>query len=139
MIVVDTNVVSELMKAAPDQTVRAWSARHSVATLYTTSITEAEILYGIELLPEGRRREAIRAAAQAIFTQSFGGRVLAFGSNAASAYASIMSRRRRLGRPMNHAGGQIAAIALAAGAALATRNVADFEGSGLKLTDPWKR
>ena len=137
MIVVDTNVVSELMKSAPDDAVRAWSARHSVSTLYTTSITEAEILYGIELMPDGRRRQGVRAAAEAVFASSFGGRVLPFGSNAASVYARIMAKRRGSGRPMNHADGQIAAIALSAGAALATRNVADFEGSGVKVIDPW--
>ena len=138
MIVVDTNVVSELMKAKPDERVRAWSAGLSVASLFTTSITESEILYGIELLPRGRRRDAIRGAAQGIFAKSFAGRVLPFASNAASAYARIMAGRRHEGRRMSQADGQIAAIALAAGAALATRNTGDFEGAGLKLIDPWE-
>jgi hypothetical protein len=137
MIVLDTNVISELMKATPAERVMNWVAAQPVALLYTTSITQAEILHGIMLLPSGKRRLAIAAAADAMFTEDFGGRILAFGSEATHPYARIATARRRAGHPISHFDAQIAAIAHSAGAAVATRNVVDFEGCGVKVVNPW--
>lgn len=138
MIVLDTNVVSELMKAAPAPAVTSWIAEQAVESLYTTSITQAEILHGIMLLPPGKRRRALASAAVELFEVEFGGRVLAFGSDAAPVYAEIAVERKKVGRPISHFDAQIAAIAQSAGAALATRNVPDFEGCGVRLINPWK-
>ena len=138
MIVLDTNVVSELMKAAPDENVRGWVALQPATSLYTTSITQAEILHGIALLSSGKRRNALEAAADAMFRDDFAGRILPFGSDAARPYARIAADRRRAGRPISQFDAQIAAIARAAGAAIATRNTGDYEGCGVKLIDPWR-
>jgi toxin FitB len=137
MIVLDTNVVSELMKATPSERVVNWVGAQPASTLYTTSITQAEILHGIMLLPSGKRRDAIAAAADAMFMDDFGGRILAFGSDATRPYARIATSRRRAGRPISHFDVQIAAIAHSAGATVATRNVADFDGCGVKVVNPW--
>ena len=137
MIVLDTDVVSELMKATPAERVMNWVGAQPASTLYTTSITQAEILHGIMLLPSGKRRAAIAAAADAMFTDDFGGRILAFGSDATHPYARIATTRRRSGHPISHFDTQIAAIAHSAGATVATRNVVDFDGCGVKVVNPW--
>lgn len=137
MIVLDTNVLSELMKPAPAERVVGWMAAQPATSLYTTSITQAEILHGIMLLPSGRRRSAVEAAADAMFKEDFGGRILSFGSDAAHAYARIAAERRRGGRPISHFDAQIAAIARSAGAALATRNVTDYDACGVNVINPW--
>lgn len=137
MIVLDTNILSELMKAAPSQRVTSWVAAQPGTSLYTTSITQAEILHGVMLLPPGRRRNAIAAAAAAMFVEDFGGRILPFGSDAAHPYARIAATRRRAGRPISHFDAQIAAIAYATGAAIATRNVTDFERCDVRVVNPW--
>jgi predicted nucleic acid-binding protein len=137
MIILDTNVLSELMRPAPSPEVVEWIGTHAMATLYTTAITQAEILHGILLLAPGRRRRALEAAAAAMFAQEFEGRVLGFDRDAAPPYAQIASARRRLGRPISHFDAQIAAIARATGAALATRNLADFADCGVSLLNPW--
>lgn len=137
MIILDTNVVSELMKAEPDELVARWIAGQPATSLYTTSITQAEILYGIQRLRAGKRRSGLEAAADAMFDDDLSGRVLAFGSEAARAYASIVARRMRAGWPISQFDAQIAAIALVARASLATRNVDDYEGCDIKLIDPW--
>jgi toxin FitB len=137
VIILDTNVVSELMKEAPAAPVVRWVAFQAAASLYTTSITEAEILHGVLLLPAGRRRNRLQAAAEAMFGEDFGGRVLSFGSDAARAYAPIAADRRRGGRPISHFDAQIAAIGRSVRAAIATRNTSDFEGCGVKLINPW--
>lgn len=139
MIVLDTNVISELMRPSPTRSVIQWIDARPSSSLYTTSIAQAEIFYGILLLPAGRRRSAIEAAARATFENEFEGRVLAFGPDAAEDYAKIAAKRRRAGRPIAHFDAQIAAIALAAGADLVTRNVADFEGVGVRVINPWER
>lgn len=138
MIVLDTNVLSELMRPKPATTVTQWVAAQSAASLFTTTITQAEILHGIMLLPEGRRRNSIDAAADAMFEEDFDGRILPFGSHAAHAYAEIAAGRRRLGRPISQFDAQIAAIAYSTGAGVATRNVADFEECDLQVIDPWQ-
>jgi|HubBroStandDraft_6_1064221.scaffolds.fasta_scaffold117347_3 predicted nucleic acid-binding protein len=137
MIVFDTNVVSELMRAMPDARVRAWFAGQRRSTLFTTSITKAEILYGIALLPAGRRKAALADAAERMFARVFASRMLAFDAVAATHYAEILMARRRTGKPMETLDVQIAATALAAGAAVVTRNLADFAGCGLDVIDPW--
>jgi toxin FitB len=137
MIVFDTNVVSELMRTAPDAKLRAWFAGQRRTNLFTTSITKAEILYGIALLPVGRRKTALADAAERMFARVFASRMLAFDAVAATHYAEILMARRRAGKPMETLDAQIAATALAAGAAVATRNLADFAGCGLDVIDPW--
>jgi predicted nucleic acid-binding protein len=137
VIVLDTNVVSELMKAAPAAAVARWIVEQPATILYTTSITQAEILHGILLLPTGRRRGALETAAEAMFEVDFGGRVLPFGGEAARAYAQIAAQRRRSGRPISHFDAQIAAIARSARAAVATRNVDDYGDCGIRVVNPW--
>ncbi len=137
MIILDTNVVSELMKAAPAERVLGWIAAQPASALYTTSITEAEILHGLALLPTGKRRNALESAAEAMLSEDFAGRILPFGSDAAHAYARIAADRRRAGRPISHFDAQIAAIARSAGAAIATRNVTDYDRCGVKILNPW--
>lgn len=138
MIILDTNVLSELMRPAPAARVLTWVGKQLAAELYTTSITEAEILFGIELLPKGKRREGLLTAAEAIFSQDFAGRIFAFDSDAARAFARIVARRRALGKPILHGDGQIAAIAQVNGAKLATRNVDDFRDCDIDVIDPWR-
>jgi len=138
MIVLDTNVVSELMRGSPDESVLGWVATQPPALLHVTSVTQAEILHGILLLPAGKKRAAIQAAADAMFAAEFAGRILPFASGAAAGYARISADRRKAGRPISQFDAQIAAIALAARASVATRNVADFDGCGVKVIDPWK-
>jgi hypothetical protein len=137
VIVLDTNVVSELMRAAADENVLGWVASQPATSLYTTSITQAEILHGIALLPPGKRRDALEAAAEAMFRDDFAGRILPFGSDAARPYARIAADRRRGGRPISQFDAQIAAIARSAGAVIGTRNTSDYEGCGVKLVNPW--
>lgn len=137
MIILDSNVLSELMRPAPSPRVVAWVAQQAATELFTTSITEAEILYGIELLSKGKRREGLLAAAEAMFAEDLAGRVLGFDSDAARAFSKIAARRRALGRPISHADAQIAAITQVRGAKLATRNVTDFEDCGVNAVDPW--
>lgn len=138
MILLDTNVVSELMKAAPSDSVTDWIAVQPASSLYTTSITQAEILHGIMLLPSGKRRRGIEAAAQAMFAEEFAGRILGFGSDAALLYAQIAADRRRAGRPISNFDAQIAAIARSAGAVIATRNVTDFLECRVEVVNPWE-
>lgn len=138
MIILDTNVISELMRRTPAVAVTRWIDGLPTASLYTTAITQAEILHGVLLLPRGKRRDAIAAAAASMFEQDFAARVLPFGSDAARAYAEIAAARRRAGKPISAFDAQIAAIARASSAGVATRNVDDFEGCGIHVTDPWR-
>ena len=137
MTILDTNVVSELMKPKPVPRVVAWLGAQPSTALYTTSITQAEILHGLMLLPAGHRRSALDAAVASMFAEDFAGRILPFASDAATAYAQIAFDRRRAGRPISHFDAQIAAIARSTGAAVATRNAADFQGCGVPVVDPW--
>ena len=138
MIILDTNVLSELMRPNPSPAVAAWVARQPTTELFTTSITEAEIFYGIELLTKGKRRERLRAAAEAMFAEDLAGRIFSFESDAARVFSRIAVHRRALGKPISHADAQIAAIAQARGAKLATRNTGDFKDCGLDIVDPWQ-
>ena len=137
MIVLDTNVISELMRAQPHPNVLAWMQSQPRALLYTTRINQAEVLYGIAALPEGRRRAGLAAAADAMFAEDFVDRILPFGAAAAAHYAGIVLARRRAGNPIEGFDALIAAIALAAGADVATRDISGFAGCGLNLIDPW--
>ena len=137
MTILDTNVVSELMRSEALPQVVRWVDAQPGNKLFTTAITVAEIYYGIELLPSGKRRNALVAAADAVFTGRFAGRVLAFNVAAAKSYAHIMAHRRAAGRPMSQSDAEIAAIARTQDAALATHNLADFEDCGIRLIDPW--
>ena len=137
MTILDTNVLSELMRPNPSARVVAWIAAQPAQELCTTSITEAEIFYGIYLLSKGRRQEILRAAAEAIFTEDFAGRVFGFEGDAARVFAQMAARRRALGRPISHADAQIASIARVRRTKLATRNFADFEECGVEIVDPW--
>jgi predicted nucleic acid-binding protein len=137
MIILDTNVLSELMRPKPSPRVAGWVAKQPARELFTTSITQSEIFYGIELLNKGKRREELLAAAEAMFAEDLAGRIFGFESDAARVFSKIAAHRRALGRPISHADAQIAAIAQVQGTKLATRNVADFEDCGLDVVDPW--
>ncbi len=137
MIVLDTNVISELMRAEPRRAVLGWVARQPRALLYTTNINQAEILHGIGALPEGRRRTALAAAAAAVFAEDFAGRILPFEATAAARYADIVVARRQAGNPIEGFDALIAATALGVDASVATRDTAGFAGCELTLADPW--
>lgn len=137
MIVLDTNVLSELMKPYPAPSVIDWMANEPASGLYTTTPTQAEILYGIALLAPGRRRDTLEQSAVGMFDEDFRDRMLPFDSTAARAFARIAAQRRQAGRPITQIDAQIAAITHACGARLATRNVADFTGCGIRVIDPW--
>lgn len=137
MIVLDTNVISELLRPKPDGAVATWLADQPPASIFTTAITEAEILYGVRLLPDGKRKHELLAAIAPIFAEDFAGRVLPFDEDAADAYATLAVARRQIGRPISQFDAQIAAISASRGAAIATRNVADFADIGLVVIDPW--
>lgn len=137
MIVLDTNVLSELLRAEPDPAVIDWAASQPLETLFTTTVTQAEMLYGVGLLPNGQRRRRLETAVAALFTEDFNGRVLPFDGVAATAYAVIAAERQRMGRPISQFDAQIAAITQSRGGRLATRNVVDFENCGLDTLNPW--
>jgi hypothetical protein len=137
MIVLDTNVLSETLRAEPAPRILDWLSGHPRTTLFTTSITEAEIHFGLELLPAGRRRKALQDAIARVFDTDMSGCVLPFDSAAAREFGLIAATRRRAGKPMSQADAQIAAIARSRGAALATRNTADFTDCELDVIDPW--
>lgn len=137
MIIIDTNVLSELMKTAPDPIPLTWLALFPARDVFTTAVSKAEILFGIRCLPEGRRRKELEALAKNIILDDFRGRVLPFDTNAAEHYAQIIVNRRAIGRPVREFDAQIAAIGLSHGASIATRNVRDFEYLDLGIINPW--
>jgi predicted nucleic acid-binding protein len=137
MIILDTTVISEAMSPSPNSDVSTWLSTQPTSQLFTTTISLAEILYGIELLPAGKRRGGLLLTAETTFPKLFAGRILSFDEGAARAFARIAIHRRSRGRPITLFDAQIAAIARATSAALATRNTGDFEGCGIKLVNPW--
>ena len=137
MVILDTNMVSELMLVAPDPRVLAWMDDRPTRELFVTAVTEAEVRTGIAYLPAGRRRRYLVHAADRAFEELFEDRVLPFERKAARAYAGIAAERRTAGRPISQADCQIAAIALSLGASVATRNTRDFDGTGVAVVDPW--
>lgn len=137
MTVTDTNLLSQLTNASPSRRIMAFWDSRPRTELFVAAVTQAEILLGIALLPAGRSRTGLEAAVRETFKVSFAGRVLPFDSAAAREFAEIAVRRRKLGGPISHADCQIAAIARAHGAAVATRNSADFEHCGISIVNPW--
>lgn len=137
MIVLDTNVLSEAVRVAPARRVLDWLAGQPSSRLFTTTVSEAELLYGVALLPVGKRRASLEEAARRMFEEDFADRVLPFDRAAASAFAAIAAARRKRGHPIREFDAQIAAIAHIHGAAVATRNVADFRDCGVAIVDPW--
>lgn len=138
MILLDTNVVSEIMRPAPDARVAAWVTAQSVPAVFTTAITEAEILKGIEITASGRKRRELLEVAQAYFHVDMASRILPFDSAAAHRFAEIFAARKRMGHQIQPLDAQIAAIAKEHRAVLATRNINDFSECGIELIDPWK-
>jgi predicted nucleic acid-binding protein len=139
MIILDTNVVSELLRPAPAPQVEAWLSAQDGATVYFTSIGEAELRHGVAILPAGRRRTQLGAAIDVMLDEDFRDRILPFDRDASRSYAAIAAERRAAGRPISQFDCQIAAIARAHGATVATRNINDYEGCRVKLIDPWRR
>jgi hypothetical protein len=138
VIVVDTNVVSELMRPSPAPEVREWVRTQVPGGLCTTTVTIAEIRYGLERLADGRRKYSLLAAAAEIFA-AFGDYILPFDAGAATWYATIVAHRDRLGLPIDGFDAQIAAICKTRTSALATRNVKDFRETGIDVIDPWQQ
>jgi predicted nucleic acid-binding protein len=136
VIILDTNIVSELMRQSPARTVADWSLSQDARDLFTTSVTLAEVRYGIERLPDGQRKAQLRAKAADIFF-ALADKVLPFDARAALRYATLMADRGGNGQPMAGFDAQIAAICLSYSAALATRNLKDFQHTGLDLINPW--
>ena len=137
MILIDTNVVSELMRPTPARAVLDWFGAQDPSALHLSAVSEAELRRGVAILPEGRRRDALRAAVDVMVAEDFAGRVLPFDGAAAIAFAVVFAERQAVGRPISFPDCQIAAMARAHSAAVATRNVSDFEGCGVEIVNPW--
>ena len=138
MIILDTNVVSELLRPAPSPAVEAWLAAQDGATVFFTAIGEAELRIGVAILPAGRRRTSLAEAIDAVLEEDFRHRILPFDTAAAQAYAAIAATRHAAGRPISQFDCQIAAIARIRQAFLATRNTVDYEDCGIEVIDPWQ-
>ncbi len=136
MFVLDTNVVSELMRPSPDPVIASWIAARATSRLFLTAVTEAELRFGLAVMPQGKRRNGLLTGLERMLKTGFANRVLPFDSGAARAYAEIAAARRRRGRPTAQADCQIAAIARSRGMAVATRNIRDFEDMGIEVFDP---
>ena len=139
MILLDTNVLSEVLKPLPSSIVLYWLATQEPSTVFITTITQAEILYGVESLPPGKRRTRLLSAVERVFADEFEGRILPFDEDAARAFARIAAARSTAGRPISQFDAMIAAIAQSQNAAVATRNTSDFERCGIQLIDPWAK
>ncbi|MCY3830668.1 MAG: type II toxin-antitoxin system VapC family toxin [Rhodospirillaceae bacterium] len=137
MILVDTNVVSEPLRGAPEPRVSAWLDAQALETLYLSAITVAELRFGVQSLPAGRRRDRLHEDLERQILPMFAGRVLAFDLPASQAYAALMAKARSEGRTIPVSDGYIAATAAANGMMMATRDTAPFEAAGLKTVDPW--
>jgi toxin FitB len=138
VIVLDTNVISELTRQSPMARVVSWLDSLTATEVSATAITAAELLSGVARLPSGRRKAQLEAAVHGLLTEDFRGRILPFEERAAERYAEVVTARERIGRPIGLADAQIAAICLAVQGTLATRNTADFEKTGIELVNPWQ-
>ncbi len=138
MILLDTNVVSVVMRPAPAQSVLDWLNDQDTASLYLSTITIAEIGYGLRVLPDGKRRRSLQSRFEEFVALGFDQRILTFDEPAARLYAEVMGRRKELGRPISALDGQIAAIARANRFSVATGNVRDFEECGLRILNPFE-
>ncbi|MDV6011914.1 type II toxin-antitoxin system VapC family toxin [Haloechinothrix sp. LS1_15] len=139
MIVLDTNVISELMRREPEPAVLTWLDHHPADDVFITAVTEAEVRFGLARLPEGHRKELLTARFDELVAEDFEGQVLVFDSRAATLYADIVVRRDQLGRPINMADAQIAAICRVHNARLVTRNTKAVTDTGVDVIDPWQR
>jgi toxin FitB len=137
MIILDTNVISELLRPAPEPAVEAWLGAQDGLGIFLTSVSEAELRYGVAVMAAGKRRDLLEQAIDRILRDDMAGRILPFDSAAAHAYAIIAATRRSAGKPISQADCQIAAIARVHNAPVATRNTPDFEGCGIDLINPW--
>lgn len=138
MIVIDTNVISELWKIEPNPTVLAWIDAQAVETLYLSAITVAELRYGLATMPEGKRRTIYQDRLEGEVLPAFTARVLPFDLDASQAYADLMARAKAEGKSIGKADGYIAAIANARGFTVATRDIAPFQAAGLNIINPWE-
>lgn len=138
MIILDTNVISEVMRPQPNTQVMSWLKKYPVEELAITSISIAEISYGLKRLPVGRRRDSLQWRFQMFIDQGFSDRIFPFEERAAEIYADIIVDRKQQGKPIEVMDAMIASIALLKTATLATRNVSDFENCGLELVNPWE-
>jgi toxin FitB len=138
VIVLDTNVISELAHQVPDAGVLSWLDSLEASEVATTAITAAELRYGVARLPGGRLKRELAVVIRGILTEDFHGQVLPFDERASVRYAEVVAVREQIGRPIGVADAQIAAICRDLGAALATRNIPDFEETGVELVNPWK-
>ncbi|MFC0545019.1 type II toxin-antitoxin system VapC family toxin [Kutzneria chonburiensis] len=137
MIVLDTNVVSELMRQSPDERVVRWVDRYPADEVFITAVTAAELSYGVARLPEGQRKSTLAAMVSELLAEDLYGQILPFDGGAAQYYARIATAREELGRPISMADAQIAAVCRQYAACLATRHTKDFDDTGVMVLDPW--
>jgi hypothetical protein len=138
MIALDTNVLSEALRPSPSDGVLRWLAAQEPLEVFITAITQAEVLYGVEVLPAGKRRARLYSAVEKLFSDEFEGRILPFDEESARAFAKIVSGRESMGRPISQLDAMIAAISRSRRAAVATRNMSDFEHCGVRVINPWQ-
>ena len=136
-ILLDTNVLSEILRTSPDPAVLEWFSKQRDDELHVSAVTQAEMLLGVRLLPQGKRRQRLDDAMRGLFDTDFAGRVLPFDAPSVAHYVEVVATRRRAGCPISQFDAQVAAIALQNDASLATRDLGDFEGCGLRLIDPF--
>jgi toxin FitB len=138
MFVLDTNVISEIFTPAPSPTVMAWLNARSRSAYWVTAISRAELLFGMHIMPDGKRKQSLANFIQAFFQNSITNGILAFGEHEADAFAELVAHRRRVGQPIGEFDGQIAAIAVVRRFAVVTRNVRDFTDCGIDVINPWE-
>lgn len=137
MVIIDTNVVAEMMKPSPSPMVVAWLNSQESSALFLTAISIGEIVYGLRVMPSGKRRLQLEQGFERVLAEAFAGRILAFDEEAARHYGEVMGRRKEIGRSLSVPDGQIASIARARGCAIATRNVRDFTECGVEVINPF--
>jgi toxin FitB len=139
-ILLDTNVLSELLRAQPDEGVLDWFAAQAADSLFVSTVTQAEMMLGARLMPAGKRRQSLEQALDAMFSEDFASRLLPFDAAAVPEYVKVVAMRRKVGKPISQFDAQIAAIAASRRMSVASRNTVDFEGCGFKAPiNPWVR